>query len=170
MSFMSILNSVPEVGPRVTELVWNRAFSRRLGVMDRNLTWVQVIEEAVKKGISLPELMAIPEKEEWLYDGKAQYVCSSFAVALYFHGGMFGSNITIVPQEFTPNDVMSLAIWDKDYVLPAHCKTNDSDLPYCQLDGMYKVLPKHYNIIQPYDHMNEHCPIKAPMYKRPNGC
>jgi hypothetical protein len=128
------------------------------------LSFVQVIEESVKKGIPMSELIAIPEQEDWLYDGKKQYVCSSLLAALLWHGGAFANGITIVPQEQTPRDVMEMDIWDKNYVLPDHCKQNDPDLPYCQLDGMYKILPRFYSNVKPYDHMNEHCPTKAPTY------
>lgn len=169
-NFISILNSYPILGPKITEQFWNRALSKRLGYMDEHLTWPQIIEESVKRGVTLGELISMPEKEEWRYDGKAQYVCSSFASAMLYHGGVFGEGITIVPQEQTPRDVMEMSIWDKDYVLPDVCKQNDPDLPYCQLDGIYEINPKFYNQVKPYDHMNENCPTKAPIYKRPDGC
>jgi hypothetical protein len=40
----------------------------------------------------------MPEKEEWVYDGTKQYVCSAFVAGMFYHGGMLG-DITIVPQE-----------------------------------------------------------------------
>lgn len=83
---------------------------------------------------------------------------------------MFGPDITFIPQEFTPRDIMELKIYDDKYQLPEVCKMNDPDLPYCQLSGIYKIMPTYYNIIEPYDHMNEHCPTKAPFYRRPDGC
>lgn len=27
-----------------------------------------------------------------------------------------------------------------------------------------------FSTIEPYDHMNENCPSKAPAYERPHGC
>lgn len=89
---------------------------------------------------------------------------------MLFHSGMFGPGITMVPQEFTPKDIMQLKIFDDNYVLPPECEINDPELPYCQLDGLYKIFPTYYNQIEPYDHMNEHCPSKAPFYERPDGC
>jgi hypothetical protein len=169
-NFVSILNSYPVIGPQITNLVWNRALSKRLGFMDDALTWPQIIEEATKRDLTLGELISMPEKEEWLYDGKHQYVCSSFVAGMLYHGGIFGEGVTIIPQEQTPRDVMQMEIWDKDYVLPDVCKQNDPDLPYCQLDGLYEINPKFYNNVKPYDHMNENCPSKCPKYDRPDGC
>lgn len=83
---------------------------------------------------------------------------------------MFGEDITLLPQEFSPRDIMQLKIYDADYELPEECRINDPDLPYCQLNGDYKVPSKFYNQVEPYDHMNEHCPSKAPLYIRPEGC
>lgn len=170
LTLITMLYSIPGVGHQIIEKVWSRAMSKRLGFMDQNLSWTQVIEESVKKGVSLGELMTIPEQESWLYDGQHQYVCSSFLAGMLYHGGAFKSGITIIPQEQTPRDVMEWNIWNKNYVLPDHCKQNDPDLPYCQLDGIYKVLPKFYNNVEPYDHMNEHCPTKSPNYIKVPGC
>lgn len=88
---------------------------------------------------------------------------------MLYHGGALG-DITVVPQEFTPRDIMELKIYDKNYVLPAECAQNDPHLPYCQLDGLYEIAPVYYNAVEPYDHMNEHCASKAPQYLRPAGC
>lgn len=170
-NFVSILNGIPEIGEKIVDLVWSRALSKRLGYTgEESLNWVQIIEESTKKGITLGELISMPEKEDWLYNGKHQYVCSSFVAGMLYHGGIFGEGVTVIPQEQTPRDVMEFAIWDKDYVLPEQCKQNDPDLPYCQLDGLYEISPKFYNQIVPYDHMNENCPTKCPSYIRPAGC
>lgn len=39
---------------------------------------------------------------------------------MLYHGGALG-DVTIVPQEFTPRDIMELKIYDKNYVLPTEC-------------------------------------------------
>jgi hypothetical protein len=89
--------------------------------------------------------------------------------AMLYHGGALG-NITISPQEFTPRDIMELNIYDKNYVLPDECKENDPHLPYCQFAGLYELTPDYYNTVDPYDHMNENCPSRAPEYLRPDFC
>lgn len=89
---------------------------------------------------------------------------------MLYHGGALGSDLTITPQEFTPRDIMELNIYNKDYVLPDECKQNDPELPYCQLDGLYEIEPTFYNNVNPYNHMNEKCPTKAPKYEKTEGC
>jgi len=69
-NFISILNSFPDIGPKLVDFVWSRALSKRLGFGDESLTWTQIIEESTKRGLELGELMSMPEQEEWLYDGK----------------------------------------------------------------------------------------------------
>jgi hypothetical protein len=38
-NFMTLLNSIPEVGPQLLNLVWTRAFGKRLGIADESITW-----------------------------------------------------------------------------------------------------------------------------------
>lgn len=131
-TFISTLNSIPDIGPKAINKIWTRAMAKRLG-MPEGQNWPDVIAEATKRGMTMGEVMAIPEQEEWLYDGFHQYNCSGLVTALLYHGGLFGdpTKIKIVPQEFTPKDVIQLNIYDKDYKLPAECAANDPDLPYC---------------------------------------
>jgi hypothetical protein len=84
---------------------------------------------------------------------------------MLLHGGALG-DITLVPQEFTPRDIMELNIYDKNYVLPTECKENDPHLPYCQLDGLYEIESTHYNKLDAYNNMNESCDCQAPGYVR----
>ena len=84
---------------------------------------------------------------------------------------MFGDNIKLVPQEFTPRDIGELKIWDSEYKLPEECQINDPDLPYCQTGGIYKITAGYYNRLEPYSHMNEKCATHAPTYiRQPEGC
>lgn len=64
MTFIMILNDIPLVGPKLVDFVWTRALNKRLGT--EGLNFKQVVEETMKKGMTLGELMAIPEKEEWV--------------------------------------------------------------------------------------------------------
>lgn len=66
--------------------------------------------------------MAWVEKEGWLYQGYTDglfpsYVCSAFVTATYKHAGIFG-DLEILPNEFTPRDVYSLTIFDKNFTRP----------------------------------------------------
>jgi len=36
--------------------------------------------------------------------------------------------------------------------------------------GKYRMAFPRYGTIAPYSHMNERCPMIAPLYERPDGC
>ena len=101
------------------------------------------------------ELIAIPEKECWLYEGKQQYICTCFGVAMLYHEDALG-DIEINPQEFTSDDIFQLTIYDKNYKLPEECRINDPQLSYCTISGLYKVDPLTYKK-DLQSHMNEKC-------------
>lgn len=55
------------------------------------------------------ELMAMPEKEGWIYEGieprdGRSYVCSCFVTAVYKAAGIF-DDMEIESTEFSPKDV-----------------------------------------------------------------
>jgi hypothetical protein len=62
-TFITMLDELPLIGNTIVELVWNRALNKRLGT--EGLNWPQIIKEATYRGISIGELISIPEKEEW---------------------------------------------------------------------------------------------------------
>jgi hypothetical protein len=85
-------------------------------------------------GLSMGDLMAIPEVDEWEYSDGVSYVCSAFAAALYKAGGLLKD---IQGTEFTPKDVYTLTIYDRNFNVPKKCKDNDPSLPYCQIMGKW---------------------------------
>ena len=97
-----------------------------------NLTIQQVIAEAARRGKSFEELFAEPEKEGYPYRDGTQYTCSCFVIAFYEHGGLFG-DLEILPNEFTPKDLYTLAIFDKNFTKPQECIDDNPDLPYCKI-------------------------------------
>ena len=123
------------------------------------------------------DVMAMPEQDGWIYtfetkkgpiDGPS-YICSAYVTALYKAAGLF-EGLEINATEFTPADIVALNFWDETTALPAECLEADPDLPYCQLLGKYRIIHLHYNSIEPYDHMNETCPLNWPTYDRDPGC
>lgn len=118
--------------------------------------------------------MAIVEVEGWEYkgltprDGKS-YVCSAYVAAVYQAAGIFDSG-KINGPEFTPRDIYTLDIFDKNFSRPAVCQQADPNQPYCQILGKYRMTHPGYSTVKPYAHMNENCPSVAPNYVRPDGC
>jgi len=39
--------------------------------------------------ISLPDVLAIPEQDEWRYSGNVSLVCSSFVLSCFKHAGTY---------------------------------------------------------------------------------
>ena len=116
--------------------------------------------------------MAMVEVDGWQYTGLlprdgTSYVCSSYVAAAYQAAGLLHD---INGQEFTPRDVYSLDIYDKNFTRPAVCQSADPDQPYCQILGKYRISFPDYSTVTPYSHMAEHCPSVNPEYVRLPGC
>lgn len=154
--------------PDAIHLIYNEALNVRLGTKGLNIDELEV--EALKRGMTINDLMAMVEEEGIMYYDGYSYVCSSFVLAFYKRAGIFG-DLELHATEFTPRDVYSLNIFDKNYDRPAGCKKADPELPYCQILGKYRIdLGAEYSTIEPYDHMDERCPSIAPNFPRPDGC
>jgi len=148
--------------------IFNEAINVRLGTKGLKIDELEV--EALKRGMTINDVMALVEEEGIMYNDGYSYVCSSFVLAFYKRAGIFG-DMTLHATEFTPRDVYSLNIFDKNYNRPHVCKDADPELPYCQVIGKYRVdLGTDYSSIEPYEHMAERCPSVAPHFARPDGC
>jgi len=130
----------------------------------------EIVSEASRRGMTLDQVMAMPEKDSWVYSDGPSYVCSCFVVGLWKAAGLFG-DLNIQATEFTPRDIYQLNFFNKNPDLPEQCKLADPNLPYCQILGKYQLeLPAEYGTIEPYTHMNERCPSKEPDYFKPAYC
>jgi hypothetical protein len=169
MTYIGILQKIPKAKEMVSRL-FDDGFNNRLGTSGLNFN--QIIEESARRGISIAQLGAMPERPNYQYgktDRGERYICSALVTKLLKDAGVL-SNFDITPQEFTPNDVYNLKIW-KTEGLPKECVENDPYLPYCQLTGTRALMPfRWYNSITPYNRMNEKCPSKVPYNERPAGC
>ena len=133
------------------------------------LTFPEVVAEAARKGMTVEELIAIPEEEGIVYHDGLSYTCSCFVVAFWKHGGLFG-DMEILPNEFTPRDLYTLDVFDKNFTRPQECIDDNPDLPYCQVTGKFIVDLENYSTVKPYSHMNERCPSIGPDFIRVDGC
>ena len=167
--FLLIFSIIDKFDNSLTKKFLIEALNLRLNTKDFNIS--RLSAEAVRRGISFEELMAMPEQDEWIYNDGENYVCSSFVIAIYKAAGIFnGYNIN--SKEFTPRDIYQLNIFDKEYKdrRPDICKKADPELDYCQIIGKYKLSLNNYSTISPYSGMNEKCPTIPPFYFRPNDC
>ena len=114
------------------------------------------------------ELMAVVERDEWVYSDGPSLVCSSFVAAMYKAGGLIFDSIQAT--EMTPKDVYTMNVYDINFKVPAKCKANDPTLPYCQIMGSHLMELPGYASIEPYPHMAERCPTMTPDFWRPDGC
>ena len=153
--------------PSVGDLFGKEAFNFRLNTKDLNFP--QIVAEAARRGMTLEELMAIPEEEGIPYHDGVSYTCSCFVIAFWKHGGMFG-DMEILPNEFTPRDLYTLDVYDKNFERPPECIEDNPDLPFCQVTGKFIVELDNYSTVKPYSHMNERCPSIGPDFIREDGC
>lgn len=146
--------------------------NKRLNVDCRDVTCIAT--EAAYQGMSIQDVMAIPEQDGWLYtglpvDGMA-FVCSAYSASVYKAAGMF-DDYDVNATEFTPRDVYNLNFFNTTKLRPQACIDADPNLPYCQIIGKYRIdVSQDWSLIEPYPHMNEKCPSINPEYIRPEGC
>ena len=156
-----------KIYPKGSDLIITEALNLSLG--KKGLTFKQTVVEAARQGKTFEELIAMPELEEYEYHDGLNYVCGCFVAPYYEHCGLFG-DITILPKEFTPRDIYTLDIFDKEFKKPQECIDDNPDLPYCQLMGKFILESDNYSTIKPYNHMNERCPSQGPAFIREEGC
>lgn len=134
----------------------------------------EIAAEAARRGMTIEDVMAIPEQDHWEYYGLEpidgwSYVCSAYVAGVYKAAGLFNGH-NVQATEFTPKDVYTLKIFDTNYKVPEQCAQADPNQPYCQLLGKYRMNFPQYSTVEPYENMAEHCPTIAPLYERLSGC
>ena len=86
----------------------------------------------------------------------------------YFFGDFDGMDINAV--EFTPRDAYQSTFIDPNPVLPEECVKANPGKNLCQMFGKWEIKLPGLSTVEPYSHMNEHCPTVAPKYERTPGC
>lgn len=147
--------------------IFAETLNMRLGTKDLDMKQIPI--EAKKQGKTLRQLMAMPEQDKWVYSDGQSRVCSSLAIDMYMHAGLFG-DLNIQATEFTPRDVYQLGFFKGADDLPAECKANDPELSYCQIMGDTLIDLAGFNSVNPYSQMNEKCGGEPPLYVRKEGC
>jgi len=66
--------------------ILTQALNKRLGTENRKLDEIAYI--MAQRGMTPGDLLAMPEKDGWMYSDGPSYVCSSFVSAVYTAGGL----------------------------------------------------------------------------------
>ncbi len=66
--------------------ILTQALNKRLGTEGRKMEEIGYI--MASKGMTFGDLLAMPEKDGWIYNDGPSYVCSSFVAAVYKAGGL----------------------------------------------------------------------------------
>lgn len=164
--FVILFSILEKLNPEQIRVMVAEGINMRLNTT--NLTIPKLVAEAARRNMTIEEVIAMPEKEEYTYSNGKNYICSSIVVKYLKEAGIF-DGLNIESPEFTPYDVYMLKIYDTEN-LPKICQEKNPELPFCLLAGKYLIDPKGYNSIIPYSHMNERCPSAAPHYERPDNC
>ncbi|KAL0218356.1 hypothetical protein P9112_004009 [Eukaryota sp. TZLM1-RC] len=155
-----LLELVEKVAPGPLHSVILEGISHRLGQTVSSIR--ETVNVLVERGdMNFGELLAIPERVDWTYDGQRQLVCSSFVVEVLRQGGIFGGDLfnDIIPQEFSPRDLLQLGIYEEHLPnKPFYCGMPGTSM--CQIFGSYHYPElKYFNTIKPYPKMNFYCPL-----------
>jgi len=121
-----------KVAPATTDIFFSQSMNKHLGVEGHTIEMLAAA--AAEKGLTLDDIMAVPEVEGWEYHGieprdGIAYVCSAYVAAMYKAAGLFG-DLEINGPEFTPRDVYTLNFFDLDYQRPQASIDNDPNQPY----------------------------------------
>jgi hypothetical protein len=164
-----VYNTISKLFPKIGTIVFGEGLNKRLNTTD--LTMTEAILYAAMKGISVGNLFAIPEQDDWVYSDGKSYICIALTSALYRASGVF-KNIKFNPQELTPRDLYQLAIFDRGYkhTRSILCKKADPELEYCQIMGTYKIVLENYSSKSFYDNMADRCQSVGPLYIRTDNC
>jgi hypothetical protein len=138
-----------------------RATKNHTGVLHRPESIEEaIIFSATELDLTLQELVAIPEQDDWTYethrDGHG-YTSAEFVIAAYQQLGLF-DGYEVNASEFTVQDVVELQIFDSQFQRPDQCAEADIHLAYCQLMGETRLWLKNYNTKKITSQMNESCP------------
>lgn len=97
--------------------------------------------------MTLEELIALPEKDDYIYSSGDNYVCSTMVTKFWKEGGLF-DGFEIDSHEFTQKDNYQLKIFEEDSKkLPKTCQEQNPDLTYCILSGQYTIDLEGYNTV-----------------------
>ena len=163
------LRMLEEVLPPLMRSFFDEALNIRL--QTQSLKIDELVIEAAKRNLTLSQVMAMPEQDEWVYSDGKSFTCSGLLSHLYRESGVL-SHLYFQATELTPRDLYSLQIFDtvgKDR--PSACIEADPDIPYCQLIGDFRIdLTEELSSISPYHYMFEMCESQAPEYIRSKYC
>jgi hypothetical protein len=162
-----------KVAPKAAFNDFNEALNKRMNTTE-DLMIADIAMLAAKQGMSVEDVMAMPEIDGWEYhgieprDGRSM-VCSAFTTSVYKAAGLF-DDLEINAVEFQPRDATDLAFFQKNPVRPQACIDADPDEAYCQLLGNYRIHLTNVGTVEPYAHMNERCGTNWPSYSRDDNC
>jgi hypothetical protein len=125
------------------------------------LDWVQAHD------MTLTQAIAMPEQDDWIYEGNVSLVCSAFAARIWL-AGLDGVLPPFQGTEQSPKDNYQLAIYDtqrfNQTVCPPPAFRDSPNGGYCQIMGPYVFDLDGYNSIQPFAHVNEKCASEWPYF------
>jgi hypothetical protein len=167
-----VFSMLEKVIPETVDVFLAQALNKRIGTKGLNMAGLAA--EGAKRGMTIEDIMAVPEQDHWVYEGVEprdgwSYVCSAYVAAVYKAAGLFDGH-DVQATEFTPRDVYTLNVFDTNYKVTEDCAKADPGQPFCQLLGKYRMTFPGYSTISPYEKMAEHCPTMSPLYERPAHC
>lgn len=88
--FMFSATYLEKASPEMAKEYILDSLSKRIN--KENLTLIELTEELDKRSITFEEALLMPEKDNYMYYGKENWICSSLIVNIWKVGGLFGDN------------------------------------------------------------------------------
>jgi hypothetical protein len=163
--------AVDRIDKAIANQMYNQALVKRIGVEwgTLNTTADILMYAQEKQSLNFTDLIQMVEQDEWVYTDGRSMVCDVFVCSTWKSAGLFGE-IPIQCTELTPTDVERLNFFDATDNRPEACVEADPALPYCQLNGEYRLTLPGWNTVAPYPNYAQHCPGVPPNYNRPDNC
>jgi len=161
----------------IADLLWNQAWNFRVGTT--GLGTADIYAQMYGMGLTFGEMVSLPEQDDWMYkqvnnNNETVYghsmVCDVFVCRVWKASGIFGDT-DFQCTEATNWDIYTLSIFDSTTPLPSQCTAADPDLPFCQLNGAYRLALPYWNTRQVSTNSFNNCPRGSPPdWMKPVGC
>lgn len=176
-----LLTMVEAISPNATALLVLEAINQRLVHvlgLPACTTLACVWDSVEKFNLTLSDVIAIPEQDEWIYSHRLltppiagpSLVCNGLVLRLLVEGGVLPHDVGMNYGELTPRDVLMLHVFNPNWDIPSYCLTDPLLTQNwhgsgCQLMGQVLIRPApRFNTLDPFVHMFEKCSVNFEDY------
>ena len=146
-----VFSALEKIVPSVIDTFYTQALNKRTSTQGYSVS--QIAGWGATKGLSVQDIMSMPEQDGWEYTGETprdgeSMVCSAYVAAVWKAGGLFDP-YNINATEWSPKDVYIVDFFNPEKEMPKECQdANGADIMgYCQVTGKYKMTFPEFSTI-----------------------